>query len=130
MKNSSCASCPLGPPPDILHIPPPPFPEFLQQSSDFYPNLGALPFPPNLNDSPCKHLCDRHSEGVQYIEMPKQGKYKMSISHFIYFLFFIYFFFLIEFPLLFTKYTIDRLIILFFLFFFCVQAPFSTTHGY
>ncbi|KAF7398563.1 hypothetical protein HZH66_006460 [Vespula vulgaris] len=73
MKNSSCASCPLGPPPDILHIPPPPFPEFLQQSSDFYPNLGALPFPPNLNDSPCKHLCDRHSEGVQYIEMPKQG---------------------------------------------------------
>ncbi|XP_015190663.1 PREDICTED: uncharacterized protein LOC107074104 isoform X1 [Polistes dominula] len=73
MKNSSCSSCPLGPPPDILHIPPPPFPEFLQQSSDFYPNLGALPFPPNLNDSPCKHLCDRRFEGVQYIEMPQQG---------------------------------------------------------
>ncbi|KAK2587391.1 hypothetical protein KPH14_003106 [Odynerus spinipes] len=73
MKNSSCTSCPLGPPPDILHIPPPPFPEFLQQSSDFYPNLGALPFPPHLNDSPCKHLCDRRSEGVQYIEMPQQG---------------------------------------------------------
>ncbi|CAL7948793.1 unnamed protein product [Xylocopa violacea] len=73
MNNSSCASCTLEPPPDILHIPPPPFPTILQQSADFYPQPNSLSFPPHLNDSPCKHFCDRRSEGVQYIEMPQQG---------------------------------------------------------
>ncbi|XP_017754514.1 PREDICTED: uncharacterized protein LOC108546775 [Eufriesea mexicana] len=73
MNNSGCASCTLEPPPDILHIPPPPFPAILQQSSDFYPHADLLSFPPHLNDSPCKHFCDRRSEGVQYIEMPQQG---------------------------------------------------------
>ncbi|CAD1472902.1 unnamed protein product, partial [Heterotrigona itama] len=73
MNNSGCATCTLEPPPDILHIPPPPFPAILQQSSDFYPQTDLLSFPPHLNDSPCKHFCDRRSEGVQYIEMPQQG---------------------------------------------------------
>lgn len=73
MNISGCASCTLEPPPDILHIPPPPFPTILQQSSDFYPHTDLLSFPPHLNDSPCKHFCDRRSEGVQYIEMPQQG---------------------------------------------------------
>ncbi|KAL0121253.1 hypothetical protein PUN28_008728 [Cardiocondyla obscurior] len=73
IMNSTCAYCTLEPPPDILHIPPPPFPAILQQGSDFYPSSDILPFPPHLNDSPCKHFCDRRSEGVQYIEMPQQG---------------------------------------------------------
>ncbi|XP_017788596.1 PREDICTED: uncharacterized protein LOC108571129 isoform X3 [Habropoda laboriosa] len=73
MNNSGCATCTLEPPPDILHIPPPPFPAILQQSSDFYPHTDLLSFPPHLNDSPCKHFCDRRSEGVQYIELPQQG---------------------------------------------------------
>ncbi|KAK9304338.1 hypothetical protein QLX08_004314 [Tetragonisca angustula] len=73
MNNTGCATCTLEPPPDILHIPPPPFPAILQQSSDFYPHTDLLSFPPHLNDSPCKHFCDRRSEGVQYIEMPQQG---------------------------------------------------------
>ncbi|XP_031774244.1 uncharacterized protein LOC100867782 isoform X2 [Apis florea] len=72
-NNSSCASCTLEPPPDILHIPPPPFPAIFQHSSDFYPHTDLLSFPPHFNDSPCKHFCDRRSEGVQYIEMPQQG---------------------------------------------------------
>ncbi|KZC11869.1 hypothetical protein WN55_03901, partial [Dufourea novaeangliae] len=73
MNNSGCAFCTLEPPPDILHIPPPPFPAILQQSSDFYPRTDLLTFLPHLNDSPCKHFCDRRYEGVQYIEMPQQG---------------------------------------------------------
>ncbi|EZA46437.1 hypothetical protein X777_00159 [Ooceraea biroi] len=74
IMNSTCAYCTLEPPPDILHIPPPPFPAVLQQGSDFYPSSDILPFPPHLNDSPCKHFCDRRSEGVQYVEMPQQGQ--------------------------------------------------------
>lgn len=73
--NSTCAYCTLEPPPDILHIPPPPFPAILQQGSDFYSSSDILTFPPHLNDSPCKHFCDRRSEGVQYIEMPQQGRW-------------------------------------------------------
>ncbi|XP_066594421.1 uncharacterized protein [Prorops nasuta] len=73
MSNASCTLCTLGPPPDILHIPPPPLPAFLEHSSSFYPNADVLPFPAHHNDSPCKHYCDRRSEGVQYIEMPQQG---------------------------------------------------------
>ncbi|XP_012139665.1 uncharacterized protein LOC100878279 isoform X1 [Megachile rotundata] len=73
MNNSDCASCTLEPPPDILHIPPPPFPTVLQQGSDFYLHADLLSFLPHLNNSPCKHFCDRRSEGVQYIEMPQQG---------------------------------------------------------
>ncbi|XP_020278420.1 uncharacterized protein LOC109852047 isoform X3 [Pseudomyrmex gracilis] len=73
IMNSTCAYCTLEPPPDILHIPPPPFPAILQQGSDFYSSSDILTFPPHLNDSPCKHFCDRRSEGVQYIEMPQQG---------------------------------------------------------
>ncbi|XP_015592486.1 uncharacterized protein LOC107266482 [Cephus cinctus] len=74
MNDSSCALCKLGPPPNmILHLPPPPIPSFLQHASEFYPNSESLPFPPHVNDSPCKHLCDWRSEGVQYIEMPQQG---------------------------------------------------------
>ncbi|XP_016912134.2 uncharacterized protein LOC107997801 isoform X1 [Apis cerana] len=72
-NNSGCASCTLEPPPDILHIPPPPFPAIFQHSSDFYSHTDLLSFPPHFNDSPCKHFCDRRSEGVQYIEMPQQG---------------------------------------------------------
>ena len=89
MNNTGCATCTLEPPPDILHIPPPPFPAILQQSSDFYPHTDLLSFPPHLNDSPCKHFCDRRSEGVQYIEMPQQGlqlhfKFNHSICSFIF----------------------------------------------
>ncbi|XP_393017.3 uncharacterized protein LOC409510 isoform X2 [Apis mellifera] len=72
-NNSGCASCTLEPPPDILHIPPPPFPAIFQHSSDFYSHTDLLSFPSHFNDSPCKHFCDRRSEGVQYIEMPQQG---------------------------------------------------------
>ncbi|XP_033332995.1 uncharacterized protein LOC117224291 isoform X3 [Megalopta genalis] len=74
MNNSGCALCILEPPPDILHIPPPPFPAIFQQSSNgFHSQSDVLSFPPDLNDSPCKHFCDRRSEGVQYIEIPQQG---------------------------------------------------------
>lgn len=64
----------MEPPPDILRIPPPPFPTILQRSHDFYQQSAEMfDFPPHLNDSPCKHFCDRRFEGVQYIEMPQQG---------------------------------------------------------
>ncbi|XP_017885766.1 uncharacterized protein LOC108628390 isoform X2 [Ceratina calcarata] len=73
-NNNSCAYCTMEPPPDILRIPPPPFPSILQRSHDFYqPATELFDFPPHLNDSPCKHFCDRRFEGVQYIEMPQQG---------------------------------------------------------
>lgn len=72
--NNSESPCNLGPPPDmILHLPPPPFPSFLQSKSDLYADVDLLPFIPNLNNSPCKHLCDWKTEGVQYVEMPQQG---------------------------------------------------------
>lgn len=97
LMNSSESPCNLGPPPDtILHLPPPPFPNFLPYKTEPYSKVELLSFIPHLNNSPCKHLCDWKSEGVQYIEMPQQGTTTNNnkIKPFLYFFHFIIFHFL------------------------------------